>query len=107
MNWTQFLLGLSALYLVYYFFNILFDLFKPKPGQSTGPGAEEITFYEENLPETVYAEENGKEEIAQTIPVERQAISSGVLQATGGINLKQLFSLAQSDLIEYTKAIPY
>jgi hypothetical protein len=107
MNWTQFLLSLSAIYITYYLFNILFDLLRSKSDQQNGSGPEELTFYEGNVPEPVFEEQQVIEETKLPAPKNRQAISSGKLQSTGGVNLKQLFSLAQSDLIEYTKAIPY
>lgn len=109
MNWTQFFLTLFAIYAIYYLLNVLFDILKPKSQIFSSSEQEELTFYEDNVPEVVAAGSQDKEEVQEDTPIaeSRKAISSGLLQSTGGVNLKQLFSLAQSDLIEFTKAIPY
>lgn len=109
MNWNQFILYLLVTYFIYYLINILLDLLRPKPIYAENSGQEELTFSEEHQPEIVVEDDVQKEDKkSQTIsPNNRQAISSGPIQATGGVSLKQLFSLAQSDLIEFTKTIPY
>ncbi|HBI90722.1 MAG TPA: hypothetical protein DDY75_23160 [Sphingobacterium sp.] len=35
------------------------------------------------------------------------AITSGPIESSGGVSIKELFSIAQNDLIEFTKAIAY
>lgn len=109
MNWNQFLLSLAAVYLFYYALNVIFDLMF-RSGKL--PGAEdkgqELTFFENNLPEQITADtETATQHQTQVPPNARQAISSGLLQTTGAVGIKQLFALAHADLIEYTKAIPY
>jgi len=109
MNWTQFLLSLAAVYSLYYLLNVSFDLLRSR-GQPTEDGnQDELVFSEDQQPRQVYTDQPtaGASQSSDTVPKSRQAISSGPLQTTGGVSLKQLFSLAQSDLIEYTKAIPY
>ena len=71
-------------------------------------GQQELTFSEDHQPQTVVENDAQKEE-RKTIDAStnRQAFSSGPILTTGGVSLKQLFSLAQSDLIEFTKTIPY
>ncbi len=109
MNWTQFLLSLAAVYSLYYLLNVLFDLLRSRGQPAAERSQDELVFSEEHLPRQVSADEPpaGTTQGPEAEPKIRQAISSGPLQSTGGVSLKQLFSLAQSDLIEYTKAIPY
>jgi hypothetical protein len=109
MNWTQFILWLSLAYFIYYLLNLLFDLLRPRSKSAENSGLEELTFSEEHEPETVVENDVQKEEkkLQALNPNNRQAISSGPISATGGVSLKQLFFLAQSDLIEFTKTIPY
>lgn len=106
MNWTQFLLSIAAIYSFYYVLNVLFDLFRSQGYSSTQAGQEELVFSEETTAQQVGPGEAPVETKPGAAAV-RQVISSGSLQSTGAVSLKQLFSLAQSDLIEYTKAIPY
>lgn len=103
MNWTQFLISLAAAYLFYYVLNVLYDLFRAGGNGQTETDQDELVFSEENTAQPVGEETADPAEAAPT----RQVISSGPLQSTGAVSLKQLFSLAQSDLIECTKAIPY
>lgn len=109
MNWTQFLLSLLAIYFIYYLLNVLFDLIRSKQTFLKDTEQEELVFSEAHSPEVVGADELTPDDVQlkQQNPNSRQAISSGPLETTGGVSLKRLFSLAQSDLIEYTKAIPY
>jgi len=109
MNWTQFSLNLLTLYFLYYMLNICFDLIKSGKRDVTDPTQDELVFSEEHQPKRIQPEQNFAE-LSTTPNIEsntRQAISSGKIQTTGGVSLKELFSLAQSNLIEYTKAIPY
>lgn len=109
MNWTQFLLSVSAIYFIYYLLNVLFDLLRSRPQSLQDTQQEELVFSEAHSPEVI----NADDPLPEGIPLKsknsdsRQAISSGPLATTGGVSLIQLFSLAQSDLIEYTKSIPY
>jgi len=109
MNWNQFILYLLVAYFIYYLINILLDLLRSKSKSPENSGLEELTFSEEHHPETVVADEvqNEEKKLQAVIPDTKKAISSGPLLSTGGVSLKQLFFLAQSDLIEFTKAIPY
>ncbi|MEJ5993248.1 hypothetical protein WG904_02365 [Pedobacter sp. Du54] len=109
MNWTQFLLSLAAVYCLYYLLNVLFDLLRSREQPASEAGQEELIFSEEHQPTRISSDGTATSLAKAAAPeVEsRQSISSGQLQSTGGVSLKQLFSLAQSDLIEYTKAIPY
>lgn len=106
MNWTQFLLGITAVYGIYYALNVLYDLFIHRRAPRAADGGNELTFDEDSPPERVIPEPS-KRENEPIVTEGKPVISSGPLQSTGGINLKQLVSLVQNDVIEYTKAIPY
>lgn len=106
MNWTQFLLGVAAIYGIYYALNVLYDLFIHGRAPQATDGGNELTFDEDSPPERVIPKPTQKEH-EPTAKEGKAVISSGPLQSTGGINLKQLVSLMQNDVIEYSKAIPY
>lgn len=105
MNWTQFLLGISAVYGIYYALNVLFDLIVHRRAPRVPDGGNELTFDEDSPPEKVIPEQPKSSE--RMVTEGKPVISSGRLQSTGGINLKELVSLVQNDVIEYTKTIPY
>lgn len=106
MNWTQFLLGVIAVYGIYYALNVLYDLFIHPRAPTTGEGGNELVFDEDSPPEKVVS---GPSETAREPMVKdrKSVISSGPLQSTGGISIKELVSLAQNNVIEYTRTIPY
>lgn len=106
MNWTQFLLGVIAVYGIYYALNVLYDLFIHRRAPTTGDGGNELTFDEDSPPEKVIPKPSPKEH-EPTAKEGKAVISSGPLQSTGGITIKELVSFAQNNVIEYTKAIPY
>lgn len=111
MTWTSFIITLVLAYLVYFGLNVLFDLLMGRKQATSNPENEELFFEERVSPEPItYVEQ------AETSPAVQpeeaggstiQSITSGLIQATGAVGLKQLFSRAKDDLIEYTKAIPY
>lgn len=108
MNWTQFLFSLAAVYSFYYLLNVIFDLLRSRGQPTSDGGDDELVFSEEQLPQKVAPDQQPAETpVPEMEPKTRQAISSGPLQTTGGVSIRQLLSLVQGDLIEYTKAIPY
>src|SRR5690606_41693963 len=106
MNWTQFLLGVIAVYGSYYALNVLYDLFIHRRAPQATDGGNELTFDEDSPPEKVIPTPSQKEH-EPMVTEGKPVISSGPLQSTGGINLKHLVSLVQNDVVEYTKTIPY
>ncbi len=104
MNLQQFLFGLIVVYAIYYSVNIIYDLFRGRNFSQLSKMDEKLTFDEIILPQklapTTLKEQDVEKEVASVIP-------SGTLQYTGGVSMKELVSLAQSNLIEYTRAIPY
>lgn len=112
MSWINFLTVIFIVYIVYYLFNLLFDLFI-SPGNRVSERTEDELFLTETYsPELISFEEPQPEEephekdsvVAKT---DKAANVSSAFVSSGGVGLKQLFSLAKDNLIEYTKAIPY
>jgi len=106
MNWTQFLLGVTAIYGIYYALNVQYDLFIHRRAPQAADGGNELTFDEDSPPEKVISEPSNREN-APMVTEGKPVISSGPVQSTGGIKIKELVSLMQNDVIEYSKAIPY
>lgn len=108
MSWINFLTVIFIVYLFYYCLNLFFDLFL-SPRFPVGEISEdELFFTETHTPELITAQ--GKAEpIIEEAETEKPIvyIPSGPINATGGISLKHLFSLAKDNLIEHTRAIPY
>ncbi|MFC4143542.1 hypothetical protein ACFSNA_02480 [Pedobacter mendelii] len=108
MSWINFLTVIFILYLVYYCLNLFFDLFL-SPRVSNGEISEdELYFTETSTPELITAERKAEpaiEETGKENPV--VYFPGGPINASGGISLKHLFSLAKDNLIEHTRAIPY
>ena len=108
MSWINFLTIIFIVYLVYYCLNLLFDLFL-SPRTAIGEISEdELFFTETSIPELITAQRKAEPVIVE--PEKEKPVvyfPSGPVNATGGISLKHLFSLAKDDLIEHTRAIPY
>ncbi|MCA5006141.1 hypothetical protein [Sphingobacterium bovistauri] len=122
MNWTNFLLILTLLYLTYYGLNLLYDLFRArKPIKNES--AEELLFFDEDIqPQLILPKEEPQQDvdrisqpsidmefdyqILEQTAKETQA-STNPIQSTGAVSLKELFSLAKINLIEYTGEISY
>lgn len=121
MNWTNFLLTLTLLYLSYYGLNLLYDLFKArKPPKDDSAG--EVLFFDEDVkPQLILPKEEQPEDLDNsaegmevesipkvTVEADGQIIpSSNLIQSTGAVGLKELFNLAKDNLIEFTGAISY
>ncbi len=110
MNWNQFLIYLSAVYILYYTCAILFDYLKVRRHGSVEPDGDEFFFSEEVVPQLILPEEEASEPIPQQNKPKAStisAISSGLLESTGGCSIRDLFDLVKIDAIEYTRGIPY
>lgn len=112
MSWTNFLIVILIVYLVYYALNLLFDLLISPNTGSQGEIAEDELFFSQTFsPELISLEEKmetattGSDKADDTRPA--SIISPGPIGSSGGVGLKQLFSLAKDNLIEHTRAIPY
>lgn len=103
ISWTNFLLYMSLIYLIYYSINLLFDLLLSRPAHRSGLD-EEPVFVLQDLQEPIDASI-----IAPADPMEERStgdlLHSGEISATGGVSLATLFSLALEDAIVLTKQI--
>jgi len=110
MTYTTFLLILLQIYLVYYALNIAYDLVMTRKESGEKIDTNELFFEDDGVPELIIDDElEDKAVVQNNLPAEQiqPAISSGILNSTGAVDIKQLFALAKDDLIECTKAIPY
>jgi hypothetical protein len=115
MNWTHFLLSLTGIYLCYYMLNFLYDMYLSKQVPSAQHEQELLFFSGDIEPELITYEGSTETVPATTVAAQtRQSVAespgsipSTPLEFTGAVNLKELFRLAQQDLIEYTGAISY
>jgi hypothetical protein len=112
MNWNQFLQLLISLYVSYYALVISFDLLKNKTVIGSSNNTLELHFREENIPLPVTVTDvtgpGGAIKAGTALPASVDVLpSGGQLQSTGAVSFSGLFELAQADLIEYTKHIPY
>ncbi|QPH38662.1 hypothetical protein [Pedobacter endophyticus] len=108
MSWINFLTVIFIVYLVYYCLNLLFDLFLSPRIPNGDISEDELFFTETHTPELITANRTidpVKEEAEKEKPI--VFFPSGPTNASGGISLKHLFSLAKNNLIEHTRTIPY
>lgn len=106
MNWIQFTLYLSTLYLGYYGLNLMYDFYR---NNKLGNEPKNVRNGEISFPEIHPSTkvELPDEEIPNDNFENDGAITSGPIESSGGVSIKELLSLAQNDLIEFTKAIAY
>ena len=96
MNWTHFLLTVAGLYALYYLALILADVAGGKRAPAGSSLTHELTFSEQV--ETQKLEHKPDEEVRP---------SGNAMIASGGVPIKELFSLARKELIVYTKSVSY
>ena len=111
MSWNNFLILIFIIYFLYYALNLFFDLLI-SPKASAGNIAEDELFFSQTFtPELITPDK--EPEATDTVSDEtdtagvKAGLSSGTVGSSGGVGLKQLFSLAKNNLIEHTRAIPY
>lgn len=111
MTWTNFLMTLVLLYFFYYGTNLLWDIFASRNSGTSDAEHDELFFTEEsNTEQITYDQKSESSNYEEVIPLAQEQpknFSSGNIRSTGGVGLKELFSLAKDDLIEFTSAIPY
>ncbi|MCX2575728.1 hypothetical protein [Pedobacter sandarakinus] len=110
MSWTNFLAIIFIVYLVYYLLNLFFDLFLSQRGTVDETAVDELFFAQTFTPELITLEEKAEEAVATDSEKKEKPgpyLPTGPISSSGGIGLKQLFSLAKDNLIEHTRAIPY
>jgi hypothetical protein len=113
MNWNQFLQVLVTIYLLYYILVIAFDLLRKKATAEDKNDTQVLFFQEENMPRQVtladVAPSPAQPDLAgdHAVMPDAQPVAGGQLQPTGAVSISKLLDLAQADLSEYTKHIPY
>jgi len=108
MNWTQFLYGIATIYVVYYLLNLAFDALGQTKTVPPNDSGRTLDFETDELPRKIGPSDmDGDLKDSADAEETSGTISVGQLQSTGGVSIRELFSLAQSDLISYTGAITY
>lgn len=118
MNWTNFILLLTLIYLTYYGLNILYDLLRAQKTPKDN-GTEELLFFDDEItPQLivpnedvdVFANQTGEmdTDFLQAELVDTSIVESvNFIQSTGAVGLQEMYNLAKANLIEYTGAISY
>lgn len=122
MNWTNFLLTLTLLYLSYYGINLLYDMLRARKPLKDVSADELLFFDQETNPQLIIPNQEPLEDYDgssdQVIDIDLDEpkletadryvnASSNLIHSTGAVGLKELFNLAKDNLIEYTGAISY
>ena len=93
MNWIRFALWLSAIYFTYYGGVILWDMLrirKVPPDERSHV----LTFVEDIVP------------VSETPEPAPEIYDSSVL-SSGGVSLKQMFSLCREEAVEFTRPVSF
>jgi len=101
MNWIHFLLWLSGAYFLYYLTVILLDTAKNKSLQSAGSNGHELTFSEHSAPHDAALL------LQETEAQSAQNLGTPAMIASGGVPLKDVFSLARKEAIVYLKEVSF
>ncbi|QEM03681.1 hypothetical protein DIU31_009200 [Mucilaginibacter rubeus] len=106
MNWTTFLLWLGAIYALYYTAIILFESLNHKDPAATKTAAHELTFSEPVVPLNAVELFGGN--TAPSSPISQgPKLSAPEMIASGGVLLKDVFSLARKEAIVYLKEVSF
>jgi len=105
MNWLHFFFWVAGIYALYYLVVILTDVAggKNSAAKSLSP---ELTFSETVQPVALKHADTaeGKTRIGEDAPAKKQQAE---VIASGGVSLRDLFSLARQEAIIYTNAVGY
>ena len=93
MNWMKFILWLSVIYITYYGAVLLWDFLRSRK-LPADENSHIISFVEDAEP-------------VQEIAAPKPEIYDASVLSSGGVSLKQLFSLAREEAIEYTRPVSY
>jgi len=96
MNWIHFLLWVAGLYTLYYLTVIASDV----AGANHTPAAKRLSN------ELTFSEEVKTQKLEHR-PEEEAKPGGMAMIASGGVPIKELFSLARKELIIYTKSVSY
>jgi hypothetical protein len=106
MNWTTFMLLLGGIYALYYATIILIDSLRQKNPAALKTAGNELTFSEPVVP--LNAAELLADTPATVSPISPgQNLSTPEMIASGGVLLKDVFSLARKEAIVYIKEVSF
>ncbi len=122
MNWTNFLLILTLLYLTYFGINLFYDFIRARKPPKDGSSEDMLFFDDDIIPQLILPKELSSErfdelpdqlvdnltavELPETKDWQQQA-SLNPIHSTGGVRMQELFGLAKNKLIQYTEALSY
>lgn len=101
MNWINFTLWLAGVYFLYYLTVILLDTAKNKRLQTAGGSGHELTFSEQHQPHDAALL------LQETEAQSAQNLGTPAMIASGGVLLKDVFSLARKEAIVYLKEVSF
>jgi len=93
MNWIKFSLWLLGIYTLYYAFLICWDRWETNK-TALSDEENELTFVEHMEPKIVGAKSG-------------RLVPESPIVSSGGVTLKQMFSLAQQEAIEFTRPVSF
>jgi hypothetical protein len=109
MNWLHFLLWVAGIYLFYYLIVILIDIAAGGRSPAAIAAGHELTFSEQV--ESTRMEHNVDSAAKASIPGVRDTgikISADPeIMASGGVPIKDIFSLARKEAIIFTRSVSY
>jgi hypothetical protein len=99
MNWFHFLSWVGGLYLAYYLANILIDVAGSGNAPADNSLTNELTFSETQEPQRLEH---------MTAPVKQVKVPDQTdLLSSGGVSLRDLFTLARQESIIYTRPVSF
>jgi hypothetical protein len=118
MSWLKFTLWLGSIYCLYYLIIIFFDILAGGRSQPGGAMGTELTFEEEIEPvrpdmeklmplDTDLPDEKNRPRQEQFPALRSDNIPASPVISSGGVTLKQLFSLARLEAIEFTHPVSF
>jgi hypothetical protein len=93
MNWIKFSFWLAGIYTLYYAVLIFWDQWKEQKASS--PAEENVLTFVEHV------------EPQKTGLISGRPRSESPIVSSGGVTLKQMFSLAQQEAIEFTRPVSF
>lgn len=100
MNWTHFLFWLAGIYCLYYLVLIFIDATGGKPAGALKLATNELTFSEDIVPHEA-------EHLLANDPVKSTVKAAPEVIASGGVLLKDVFSLARKEVIDITRKVSF
>jgi hypothetical protein len=106
MNWLHFFLWIACIYAIYYLVIIFTDFLRTGNKPDAQGWVNELTFSEIESPQRIVMEEQS---ISLPITGSKAGNSQGgsAVIASGGVLIRELFSLARKESIVYTGQVSY